>query len=193
MTRNPNRTTKPERRLIRRRNPTMCRILGVAQAARWHRDGWLLDEAKAFESMAADILYGRPPADLDARVNTAIDALAAALDVRRDALTPTSSNVNHYSGGPVDIPTLTPRFAPIAHLVGNAEAEPLGPSACGHYEVVDMTPRAGLADDGAAAAEALAEAYESWDGDPWRDPDEVTAMRAEAIERELNDDHDPGD
>lgn len=83
MTRNPNRTTKPERRLIRRRNPTMCRILGVAQAARWHRDGWLLDEAKAFESMAADILYGRPPADLDARVNTAIDALAAALDAPR--------------------------------------------------------------------------------------------------------------
>jgi hypothetical protein len=35
--------------------------------------------------------------------------------------------------------------------------------------------------------------YEAWDGSPWRDPNEVDAMHAEAIENALNDDIDPGE
>lgn len=148
MTRNANRTTKPERRLIRRRNPTMCRILGVAQAARWHRDGFLLDEAKAFETMAADVLYGRPPADLDDRVL---------------AVTPNYTAATGYSVEPDGWINL-------------------------HYP-----SHISLGAPGAAAAEALADGYADWDGEPWRDPNEVAAVHAEAIEHALNDDIDPGD
>jgi hypothetical protein len=151
MTRNPNRTTKPERRLIRRRNPTMSRILGVAQAARWHREGFLLDEAKAFETMAADVLYGRPPADLDDRV------------MRVLAVTPNYTEATGYSVEPDGWINL-------------------------HYP-----SHISLGVDGEAAAVQLAAAYAAWDGDPWRDPNEVAAVHAEAIENALNDDIDPGD
>jgi hypothetical protein len=226
--RNPNRTTKPERRFIRRYNPYAARILGVAQAARWYREGILLDEARGFDNILDDLKYGIVPFDLNDRVNAAIDgqrrALERKLGIAPDMLAATSSDVNHYSAH-------EPRFTlntdgtthtgyevgtgPNAHItlkypphislgpVGAAaaeslaaawEAEPLGPSECGHYEVVEtamsmdaiaLTPetiaRLGLGD------------YADWDGNPWHDPNEVAAMHAEVIERELNDDIDPGD
>lgn len=77
--RNPNRTTKPERRAIRRYNPYAARILGVAQAARWYRDGILLDEAEGFDNILDSVLYGPVPLDLNELVNA---ALAKALTER---------------------------------------------------------------------------------------------------------------
>lgn len=69
---NPGRTTKPERRAVRRYNRYAVRVLGVAEAARWHRDGILLDEAEGFEHMLAEMFPGtrydrrhdRAPVDL---------------------------------------------------------------------------------------------------------------------------------
>lgn len=125
MTRNRNRTTKPERRFVRRYNPYAARALGIGMAARWYRDGVLLDEARGFENILDDLKHGTVPLDLNERVNAAIDgqrdALERKLGLGPGMLTPTSSNVNHYSGGNV---------------------EPLGPSECGHYEVVDMAMNA---------------------------------------------------
>lgn len=145
MTRNPNRTTKPERRRIRRRNPTMSRILGVAQAARWHRDGFLLDEAKAFETMAADVLYGRPPGDLGDRVMRVLEVTPNYTEAMGNAI---------YD---VDVD-------------GSATLHDCTIAPCGWTQ-----PRAGA------------------DPRDWYDLNEADALRAEAIERELNDDIDPGD
>lgn len=180
--RNPNRTTKPERRLIRRRNPTMSRILGVAQAARWHRDGFLLDEAKAFENMAADVLYGRPPADLDDRV------------MRVLAVTPNYTEATGYTVEPDGWINL---HYP-SHISLGADGAAAGEALAAAWEGTDTVtlhdcdiapcgwkqPRAGLDDT---------DGYAAWDGEPWRDPNEVATVHAEAIENALNDDIDPGD
>jgi hypothetical protein len=241
--RNPNRTTKPERRFIRRYNPYAARILGVAQAARWYREGILLDEARGFDNIINDLKYGIVPSDLNELVDVAIDAQRHALEARLGAppgaFTPTSSNVNHHSGthtgyevGTGPNPHITLKYPPHISFgidvhqldqgawqelvdathrapasltipespgggtaeVYHGDAEPLGPSECGHYEVVEtamsmdaiaLTPetiaRLGLGD------------YVDWGDNPWHDPNEVAAMHDEVIERELNDDIDPGD
>lgn len=236
--RNPNRTTKRERRAIRRYNPYAARILGVAEAARWYREGVLLDEARGFDNILNDLKYGMVPLDLDDRVNAAIDGqrdrLERILGTIPGALKSTSSNVNHHGGthtgyevsaGPN--PHITLKYpphislgaagAPAADALAAAikarqggygvdltepEAEPLGPSECGHYEVVDIRPNLNviaMPESWFAKYEAYrkgreaGEEYADWDGDPWRDPNEVAAVHAEAIENALNDDIDPGD
>lgn len=240
--RNPNRTTKRQRRHIRRYNRYAARVLGVAEAARWHRDGILLDEAEGFENLVADVLYGPVPDDLNDRVTAAYDAQRADLErklgVASGILTATSSNSNdrttrimHMSvphrngahqadatfgalyqayrkgrelGDAVELPA-TPEFAPIDDIVaplkvstdyiapvGGIEPEPLGRSACGHYEVSDTS----MLVDGLfirELAEERAAAYVAWNGDPWHDPNEVAAVHAEAIENALNDDIEPGE
>lgn len=143
--RNPNRTTKRQRRAIRRYNPYAVRVLGLAEAARWHREGILLDEARGFDNILNDLKHGPVPLDLDARVTAALDrqrhALEARLGIGPGMLTPTSSNVNNYS---VHERKLDLTAAVNARLngygVNNAEVEvePLGPSECGHCEVVEM-------------------------------------------------------
>lgn len=172
--RNPNRTTKPERRAIRRYNPYAARVLGVAQAARWYREGILLDEVEGFDNILNSVLYGPVPLDLNELVNAALDdprdRLERILGTAPGMFTPTSSNVNHYgthtgyevSDGPN--PHITLKYAPHVSLgadgapaaaaaidgrlteyiapVGGIEPEPLGPSECGHYEVVEMTASA---------------------------------------------------
>lgn len=181
--RNPNRTTKPERRAIRRYNPYAARILGIAQAARWYRDGILLDEAEGFDNILNSVLYGPVPLDLNELVNAALDGqrdrLERILGTAPGKLTPTSSNVNHFSAheprftimtsletddildvhqlqpgewqATVDAMTRAPGLLTLPESLGggtiqvehdSAEAEPLGPSECGHYEVVEMTASA---------------------------------------------------
>ncbi len=271
--RNPNRTTKRQRRHIRRYNRYAARVLGIAKAARWHRDGILLDEAKGYDNLVNDLKYGPVPDDLNDRVTAAYEAQRATLErklgVGPGMLTATSSNSNNLathagyevSDGPnphitlkypphtsfvasvpyrngarqadamfaaweayrkgrelgdtVEVPA-TPEFAPIADIVGAAEVstdyiapvggiepEPLGPSACGHYEVFDTPMRVdatlhitenNLTElvDGLfirELAEERAAAYVAWNGEPWHDPNEVAAVHAEAIENALNNDY----
>lgn len=191
--RNPTRTTKRERRFIRRYNPYAARILGVAEAARWYREGVLLDEARGFDNILNDLKYGIVPLDLNDRVNAAIDGqrdrLERILGTIPGALKSTSSNVNHHGGthtgyevsdGPnphitlkypphvslgnvpdvhqlepgewqatVDATRRAPASLTLPESLGggtfevehdSAEAEPLGPSECGYYEVVDIRP-----------------------------------------------------
>jgi hypothetical protein len=192
MTRNPNRTTKPERRFVRRYNPYAARALGIGMAARWYRDGVLLDEARGFENILNDLKHGIVPLDLNDRVNAAIngqrDALERKLGLGPGMLTPNSSHVNHYSGG---------------------DAEPLGPSECGHYEVVDMAmnvdalavpylsePRPQLTPDSWVTIEGaegsawfakyqayragldLGPGYVAWDGEPWAESEKGAAEGA---------------
>lgn len=231
MTRNANRTTKGERRFVRRYNPYAARALGIAQAARWYREGVLLDEARGFDNLVNDLKYGPVPLELNDLVNAAIDGqrdrLERILGVGPGMLTPTSSNVNHYS---VHERILDLTAAVNARLNGYGagldqhKPEPLGPSECGHYEVVEETPSVDFlavpylseprpqlipedwpdtegAEQGAWFAKYQAyregrdagEEYLEWNGDPWRDPNEVAAVHAEAIENALNDDIDPGD
>jgi hypothetical protein len=225
--RNPSRTTKTERRLARRYNPTAARVLGVAEAARWYRNGSLLDEAEGFASIVNDLKYGIIPDDLNDRVDAAIyaqrDALERTLGALPGALNPTSSNVNHYSGGPtgytpgfviIDEPnpaevryptvesvTVEPdgwlnlKYAP--HISAGLDVHQVDQGVL--QELIDDTPEAQPSDtmfgvwESYRAGRTLGEAYLDWDGDPWRDPNEVDAMHAEAIENALNDDHDPGE
>lgn len=345
--RNPNRTTKRERRAVRRYNPYAARVLGAAEAARWYRRGILLDEAAGFDNILNDLKHGPVPLDLNDRVNATIDGkrdrLERILGTVPGALTPTSSNVNHYSGGPMQVIEVAPRYteatgydvepdgyinlrypahismvmdvhqlepgewqatvdatrrAPasltlpeslgggtikVEHDVAEADgpatrppadldaltnaiidrqrdaAEPLGPSECGHYEVVEVAmnadalamPKSWLAKyeeyrkagedgdkmvwhedepmiefplgepfapigpsllptppaegaiydvdaDGSATLHDCDIAPCGWTqpragADPrdWHEPDEAAALRAEAIERELDDDINP--
>jgi hypothetical protein len=239
--RNPNRTTKGERRFVRQYNPYAARILGVAQAARWYRKGVLLDEARGFDNLVNDIMYGIVPCDLN-------DRITATLDAQRDALAAAvAARLNGYGAG-----------------LDHYKPEPLGPSACGHYEVVEETmsvdalavpylseprpqvvPESWVTMEGAEEGQWFAKyqayregreagdkmvwhedepmvefpidepfapidpslllgeyqayragldlgpGYVAWDGGPWRDPNEVAALHAEAIEDALNDDIDP--
>lgn len=184
--RNPNRTTKGERRFVRRYNPYAARILGVAQAARWYREGVLLDEASGFDNLVNDLMSGLVPLDLNGRITAAIDGQRDALErimgvgpgmlgsMRVVEVTATRSKVNHYSArepmftvmtdletdaiievhqlepgewqATVDAMTRAPGLLTLPENLGggtfevaHAEAEPLGPSACGHYEVVEET------------------------------------------------------
>lgn len=278
--RNPNRTTKRQRRHIRRYNRYAARVLGVAKAARWHRDGILLDEAKGYDNLVNDLKYGPVPDDLNDRVTAAYDAQRATLECKLGVgpgmLKSTSSNANYRDmrqlkpgewqatidatrrapavvtipeslgggtftvphrngahqadamfaaweayrkgrelGDTVEVPA-TPEFAPIADIVGAAEVstdyiapvggiepEPLGPSACGHYQVFDTPMRVdatlhitenNLTElvDGLfirELAEERAAAYVAWNGEPWHDPNEAAAVHAEAIENALNNDY----
>lgn len=200
--RNPNRTTKRERRAVRQYNPYAARILGVAQAARWHREGILLDEARGLDNLVNDALYGLPPDDLFDKMLARVKAqcpthtgyeVSAGLNPHINlkypphiilgttpgALTPTSSNVNNYSAheprftimtsletddiievhqlqpgewqATVDATRRAPASLTLPESLGGgtievehdgADVEPLGPSACGHYEVVEMTASA---------------------------------------------------
>lgn len=176
--RNPNRTTKPERRFIRRYNPYASRALGVAAAARWHREGILLDEARGFDNILNDLKYGVVPSDLNDRVNAAIDGQRHALEARLGAppgtFTPTSSNVNHYSV-----------HEPMLALIADEEPRVGIPTITTYHDGADDV--LGFTDTTDPSG------YEDWDGNPWHDPNEVAAMHAEVIERELNDDIDPGE
>jgi hypothetical protein len=202
--RNPNRTTKGERRFVRQYNPYAARVLGVAQAARWYRDGILLDEAQGFDNLVNDLMYGPVPLDLNELVTAALgrqrDALERKMGTVPGAATPTSSNVNHWNGtceccAPMKVVEVTPNYTEatgydvepegwvnlrypthvstgidVHHFepgewqamvdatrrapasvtipeslgggtfeIDHAEAEPLGPSECGYYEVVQET------------------------------------------------------
>lgn len=184
------RTTKPERRAARRRNTTACNILGDGTIARMWRAGVLLDEAKAFENMAADALYGLPPADLNDRVMTIIGTTptytaATGYDVESDGWINLRYPM-HISLGTVPVP------ADQGQSLARVWESEVGPFPEGPGD------------------------YGDWDGDPWplvpltpepapsydmiedpsmryRDPNEATAHRAEAVERALDDDHDPGE
>lgn len=191
MTRNANRTTKPERRFVRRYNPYAARILGVAEAARWHREGILLDEARGFDNILNDLKYGIVPLDLGDLVNAAIDgqrhALECKLGVGPGMLTPNSSNVNNLSGthtgyevsdGPNPHITLKyPMHISVPYRNGARQADA---TFAALYQAYRKGREAG-------------EEYLEWNGDPWHDPNEVAAVHAEAIENALNDDIDPGD
>lgn len=249
--RNPNRTTKPERRAIRRYNPYAARILGVAQAARWHREGILLDEARGFDNLVNDALYGLPPADLFDKMLARVKAQCPThtgyevsdgpnphitlkypphislgtfeFTVMTDLETDDILDVHQLEPGEwqatVDATRRAPASLTLPESLGGgtievehdgADVEPLGPSACGHYEVVEMTASADYFavpyHNGAWQADAmftvwqryregrdLGDEYLVWDGDPWRDPGEVAAVHAEAIENALNDDIEPGE
>lgn len=205
--RNPNRTTKPERRHIRRYNRYAVRVLGVAEAARWHRDGILLDEAKGFENLVVAVLYGPVPDDLNDRVTAALDAQRDALErklgVGPGILTATSSNVNYHDmrqlepgewQATVDATRRAPAVVTIPESLGGGTFE------VPHRFTVPHRNGARQAD---ATFGALYQAYREgrdagdeyleWDGDPWRDPNEVAAVHAEAIENALNEDIEPGE
>lgn len=50
--RNPNRTTKPERRAVRASNPIMCRVLGIAAAVRLQRKRNMRPEVEQLDKFA---------------------------------------------------------------------------------------------------------------------------------------------
>lgn len=188
--RNPNRTTKGERRFVRRYNPYAARTLGIAQAARWYREGVLLDEARGFDNLVNDLKYGPVPLELNDLVNAAIDGqrdrLERILGIGPGMLTPTGSNVNHHgthtgyevSDGPNPHITLKyPMHISVPYRNGARQADA---TFAALYQAYRKGREAG-------------EEYLEWNGDPWHDPNEVAAVHAEAIEHALNDDIDPGD
>jgi hypothetical protein len=52
MTRNSNRTTKPERRAVRASNPTVSRAMGIGAAVRLHRQRAMRPEAAQLDQLA---------------------------------------------------------------------------------------------------------------------------------------------
>lgn len=234
--RNPNRTTKGERRFVRRYNPYAARVLGAAEAARWYRRGILLDEAAGFDNILNDLKHGPVRLDLNDRVNATIDGkrdrLERILGTVPGALTPTSSNVNHYSGGPMQVIEVAPRYTEAtgydvepdgyinlrypAHISMVMDVHQLEP---GEWQAtVDATRRTPASltlpeslgggtievehdvaeADGPGTLHDCTIAPCGWTqpragADPrdWHDPDEAAALRAEAIERELDDDINP--
>lgn len=199
--RNPNRTTKPERRAVRRYNRYAVRVLGVGEAARWHRDGILLDEAEGFENLVDDVLYGPVPDDLNDRVTAAYDAQRDALERKLGGapgmLKSTSSNTNYHDmrqlepgewQTTVDATRRAPAVVTIPESLGGGTFTV--PHRNGARQADAMF---GTFYQAYREARERAEAYLEWNGDPWHDPNEVAAVHAEAIENALNDDIEPGE
>lgn len=216
--RNPNRTTKGERRSVRRYNPYAARILGVAQAARWYREGVLLDEASGFDNLVNDLMYGAPPADLVDRTMCVIEAAptyttATGYDVGPDGWI-NAHYPMHVSTG-IDVRQLEPgEWQEMVDAVRRAPGtitipENLGGSTFAVPHLSEprpqVVPESWVTIEGAEGGQWFAkyqayregreagEEYLKWNGDPWHDPNEVAAVHAEAIEDALNDDIDPGD
>lgn len=91
--RNPNRSTKPERRAVRASNPTVCRAMGIAAAVRLQRQRSMRPEAEQLDrftrAMGLETLMSESP---DPDVNhwsthgPDVDALAARAGQITDAL-----------------------------------------------------------------------------------------------------------
>lgn len=175
---NPGRTTKPERRAVRRYNRYAVHVLGVAEAARWHRRGLLLDEAAGFEHMLGDMFpgtrYDRAPAQFKA--NT----------LRMLGLIEGDDAANIGAGTvPADPATRerVERLLERARRVRFTE----GPNAHGFIEDTHISVGyhngAHHADAMFAAWAAFAQGrqaaeYDAWDGNPWHDSADGASPRA---------------
>lgn len=199
--RNPNRTTKAERRAVRRWNPTAARILGTAEAARLWRDGLLYAEGDSLERIMADIradgLPGHwsglvPQFDVEG-LNTIMGQL---LETQRAmfgdliagaGLDPDQYTIGYVSEDPPALPAMfetfrrtfaaeQARFTPLDDD-GDPNGEPVTVVGPMHFEIVEeyMKP-------------CSMTPCPPFDGEP-SDPFEADALRAEAIDAALNDDY----
>lgn len=171
---NPRRTTKPERRAVRASNPIVCRTIGIAAAARLQRQRRM-----------------RPEADQ-------LDRFARALGVE-----PLMTESTHPGAG---------HWAAYDRAVANSWGEQFrdwvlngtmtSPSGrvranrmAGHkvaFTIID--------DPMPGTSPGEYDLYVDADGTPtvdysrmmsvWHDPNEAAELRAKAIERELDNDHD---
>jgi hypothetical protein len=94
---NPNRTTKPERRAARRRNPMMCAALGTGATVRLRRAGAFDTDRDALGKLA-DLFHtvaDPPPLDLAEATMQLLDnyrlQMAVALDVPPGYLSPSEA------------------------------------------------------------------------------------------------------
>ena len=158
--RNPRRTTKRERAEVRRSNPIVCRNMGIAAAARLQRQRRMRPEADQLDTVAAEL-------------QQSLEALHAATEARVAAL-----NGHRPLASAVDEDHRMPTYA----ASSGYEVEPDG------WVNIKYPPHISLGrlDAVDAAADTAAPDFREW----LSDPNEAAELRAEAIERELDNDHD---
>lgn len=185
--RNPNRTTKPERRAVRASNPMVCRAMGTAATARLQRKRNMRPEAEqldrltralGLETLITESSHPIQPSDDQAyadAVRRNAEAVAAALTERvlRPELERMGIDSSRYTYGLVDEDKRLPQYTEsIGYEVGP------GPNP---HMTLKYPPHISLGESQAYRAGLdLGPEYVAWDGAPWRDPTEVDAIKAAA-------------
>lgn len=206
--RNPERTTKAERRAAKRWNRLAARTFGVAEAARYMRAGVLLDEAAGLDRLAYAMLVDRysdvmsrlveprprPSDDLAAWAKATAERAGNAVLAEHgldDRYTVVYDTTGAAPVGDLDAPTHT------GYEIGTGPNPHITLKYPPHVSFVASVPYRngkhhvdGLAEAWRKFQEGrdMAEYATDWDGGPWHDPNEAAALSAEAIEDALADD-----